>query len=443
MSARRRRKRDSASNLYRQCQITGNCPPDVKNKIEGNTLADKILKYGSGAVFLGGLGIATGESATSVEAGSTGINVGREVTVGRRPFRTHGPIDRIGVTNIGPRETPFTPPSRAPVEVDVGVGHIEPSDPSVLTPIDVPPAVVDDVITLPIPEITLGGDTLGGDTSAIIEVTPRAPDNTIMSRTQYNNPSFDISLFNDSTAGELSAADQITVTGGGGTVVGEPSLAPEWEEVPLVDFSAGVSRKAPDLEEETSFTTSTPEGARPKQGTRRRLGLYSRATQQVEVTEPEFLERPGRLVSFGYTNPAYDPEISEIFESDLREAEAAPSSAFQDVVRLGRVQLSRARTGLVRVSRLGTRASMQTRSGLKIGARTHFYTDLSPILPEESIEEIPLAETSLQSTVVDAINDAELEETLLDTLEDVQDVASNLQLIIDGPMEIEGPTDNL
>lgn len=424
-------------NLYRQCIITGNCPTDVRNKVEQNTLADKILKYGSGAVFFGGLGISSAtEAAEATESVGTGITVGREIPL--RPFRPHGPLDKIGIESIGPRETPFGAPPRAPVEVEVGVGRVEPSDPSVITPVEAPPAVIDEVINIPVTETTtVGGDILGGDTSAIIEVTPRAPNNEVVSRTQYNNPSFEVSLFHNSPAGELSATDQITVSGGGGTVVGDTSLAPgNWEEISLVDFT-GVSRNAQTGEEETSFFTSTPEGARPRGrfSARQRPGLYSRGTEQVQIQDLDFIGRPGRLVEFDYTNPDLNAEISEIFERDVAAAEAAPSSLFQDIVRLGRLQVNRARSGLVRASRIGQRASMQTRSGLRVGARTHFYLDISPITPADA-EEIPLGEFSGSGSVVDMQAEGEvLEEDLMDTYEESEGIGSNVQLIIDEPLE--------
>ena len=47
----RRTKRDSVKHLYDQCRISGNCPDDVKNKIEGTTLADKLLKILSSIVY--------------------------------------------------------------------------------------------------------------------------------------------------------------------------------------------------------------------------------------------------------------------------------------------------------------------------------------------------------------------------------------------------------
>lgn len=441
MSVLRRRKRDSATNIYRHCIRVGNCPQDVKNKIENTTIADKILTYGSGAVFFGGLGISTGsKGGTALEATvGPGVSVGSRIPT--RPLRPTGPVD-VGL-GIRPTETPFQPPSRAPIDIDVGVGHVEPTDPSIIVPVDVAPDVVDEVITLPMPEITIEGGT-----TAIIEVTPRAPDNTLVSRTQYSNPAFDISLFSDSPAGELSASDEVTIRGGGGIVVGRPSLVePEGEEIELVEFSR-VSRPGAEEQEETSFRTSTPEG--PRAGTRTRArtrapvgrGLYSRGVEQIRVEEPEFLTQPGRLVQFDYTNPAYDPDITEIFEQDVADAAAgAPSFSFRDVVRLGRQIINRRRSGLLRVSRLGQRSTISTRSGLRIGARTHFYTDLSPITATDAVEEIELQEFSNQGTMVNmmldnAANEEAVLDELLDDLGDTESIGSHLQLVVqEGPRE--------
>lgn len=440
----RRRKRDSATNIYRNCKIFNTCPPDVLNKIENNTIADKILKWGSGAVYLGGLGIGTGTANFGVEAGSTavegsevGVTIGGEVPVGR-PFTPSGGLDPIA-PRPGVNETPFGPPNRAPVDVDVGGGVIEPSDPSILIPVDPPPPeVVDTTISQPVPSLTFDGDN-----SAIIETTPIAPENRIISRTQYENPTFDITLFSNNTAGETSGADHITVNGGGGLIVGDPlGTAAEGEEIPLLEFSP-VSRSAGTdlLEEETGFSTSTPEpGVRTSTRARPGQGLYSRGVEQVRVYEPEFIEEPRRLVSFDFTNPAYDPEVTQLFEEDLRAADqSVPSISFRDVVRLGRVQLNRARSGLVRVSRFGQRANMTTRSGLRIGARTHFYLDLSPVVAAEPTEEIPLAEFSNEGTVVDALAEGANEETaLLDEYEESNRINSTVQLLLVDEVEPDG-----
>lgn len=435
MNGLRRRKRDSATNIYRHCKIFGTCPPDVTNKVENNTLADKILKWGSGAVYLGGLGIGTGTANFGVEAGSTavgsdiGVTIGREVPI-PRPFEPTGAIDPV-VPRPGINETPFGPANGAPVDVVPGGGVVEPSDPSVLIPEDVPPEVVDTAISQPVPSITFDGDN-----TAIIEVTPRTPENRIISRTQYDNPTFDITLFSNNTAGEISAGDQVTVNGGGGIFVGDPlGTAAEGEEIPLLELSPVSRNTGSDLqEEETGFSTSTPESnVRTRTRARPGQGLYSRGVEQVRVYEPEFIEEPRRLVSFDFVNPAYDPEVTQIFEEDLRAADqSVPSISFRDVVRLGRVQLNRARSGLVRVSRLGQRANMTTRSGLRIGARTHFYLDLSPVVAEEPLEEIPLAEFNNESTVVDALAEGEAadEETaLLDEYEESNRI--NVQLMVD------------
>ena len=68
MARARRTKRDSATNIYRTCKQAGTCPPDVINKVEQTTIADKILQYGSAGVFFGGLGISTGKGT----GGATG-----------------------------------------------------------------------------------------------------------------------------------------------------------------------------------------------------------------------------------------------------------------------------------------------------------------------------------------------------------------------------------
>nr|WGT86626.1 L2 [Bos taurus papillomavirus 2] len=53
MSARKRVKRANVYDLYRTCKQAGTCPPDVIPKVEGDTIADKILKLGGLAIYLG------------------------------------------------------------------------------------------------------------------------------------------------------------------------------------------------------------------------------------------------------------------------------------------------------------------------------------------------------------------------------------------------------
>ena len=39
-----RRKRAAVEDLYKSCKLGGDCPPDVVNKVEGKTLADRLLQ---------------------------------------------------------------------------------------------------------------------------------------------------------------------------------------------------------------------------------------------------------------------------------------------------------------------------------------------------------------------------------------------------------------
>lgn len=105
MAPLRRSKRDSAENIYRHCKPFGTCPPDVVNKIENTTPADRILQYGSGVVYFGGLGIGTGKG-TGGRFGYTNLGnrpAGRPaVPFGR--FRPTVPavetIPDVAVTNV-------------------------------------------------------------------------------------------------------------------------------------------------------------------------------------------------------------------------------------------------------------------------------------------------------------------------------------------------------
>ena len=84
MARARRVKRASVTDIYRGCKQAGTCPPDVINKVEQKTIADQILKYGSAAVFFGGLGISTVRGS----GGATGyipLGEGPGVRVGSTP----------------------------------------------------------------------------------------------------------------------------------------------------------------------------------------------------------------------------------------------------------------------------------------------------------------------------------------------------------------------
>ncbi|QGF19310.1 late protein L2 [Tadarida brasiliensis papillomavirus 1] len=504
-----RRKRAGEEDLYRHCRLTGDCAPGIKEKFEQNTLADKILKWGSSGVFLGDLGIGTGGGgrgvpigprvatgrpggpinsvgpedivpvdaidplAPSVQGGSSrppgrgwgglggGIGGGLDVIGGGRVIRPR-PVPRPRPGGAGRGARPARPPTRPPVRPAEGESiELEPLIPREGPPPDVPtfPRLVTDVDI---------------DPPAVLEVTPESIP-AIVTRSQYDNPTFEVSIHHTVASGETSASDNVFVTGSHpGTVIGDDSGT-----IPLREFSTP-SRVDTTREQETSFSTgtdresgfraSTPITYRPEVPeplTPRSFHPYSRAYGQVRVRDPGLV----------FQNPAFDPNLdsSIIFDQDLEALAQEADPDFRDIQRLSRPQIARRPAGL-RVSRLGTRRGMiTTRSGLTVGSQAHFYYDISPIQPVESIELTVLSgQTTGESTVVNGgasagevvdttfsfgtttggpstttgeLATSQLEEipllepednvvpdeTLLDELE--EDVGSQLQLIIQGPEE--------
>nr|WPK29455.1 MAG: L2 protein [Varecia rubra papillomavirus 1] len=407
----RRSKRDSVTNLYNKCQITGDCPPDVVNKVEGKTIADWILKIGSSILYFGGLGIGTGG--------------GRGTATGYRPLG-EGPGVRVGSGGVVPRPgippEPLGPLDIAPIDAQ------QPEVPSVIPMVDEPVDVgVPEVeVISEIDPLSAGGSGTGtqithGEGSAILEVTPSSerPVRVRVTTTDSTNPAYvHFSGGEPASAGETSLAGAVVVDfGAGGEDVGG-------EYIPLEEFNP---REEFDIEDSTGPRTSTPLDrlARITQGVRR---LYNRRlVEQVPVRDQAFLTRPSSLVRFEYENPAFEDEVSLVFDQDLRElAQAAPSRDFADVVRLGRPVLSEAPGGqYVRYSRPGTRGTIRTRSGAQIGAQVHFYYDMSTIDGDPAIELSVLGEQSGDATIVQG----QAESTFVDVDVDEPSVYSDDQLL--------------
>ncbi|ABA61876.1 L2 [Uncia uncia papillomavirus 1] len=428
-----RRKRAAPSDIYPQCKISNTCPPDILNKAEQNTLADKILKYGSAGVFLGSLGISSTGRGTGGSYGYVPVGSGQGVRLGTRvstvrptlPISSVGSADVIPVDAVDPLGPAVLPGNVFPTAVEDPVTIQPPRFPSIvedLLPVQPEPGVISEV-PINTPKVTTD------DQPAVLEVVPETREPRILTRTQYSNPALEVSLTASAGSGETSASDHILVEGfSGGHFIGE--------RIPLQELSP--RSFATTVEEETTFTTSTPAGdsARP------RRVLYSRHIQQIRVQDPTFLSRPRSLVTF--QNPVFDDSVDLIFEQDVADvALAAPHEDFRDLVSLSRPVFSQTQEGRVRVSRLGTRATMRTRSGLVIGPQSHYYYDLSDIAPAENIELSPIGNFSLgeqsgQSVISSGTSDLEIislggsslesypEELLLD---EIESVANDLQLV--------------
>jgi hypothetical protein len=377
--------------------------------VEQNTLADKILKYGSVGVFFGGLGIGTGKGtggATGYVPLRPGVRVGGTPTVVRPAVIPEiiGPTELIPVDSIAPIDPEA--PSIVSLTDSNAAADLFPTE--VETIAEVHPVPVDVGIDTPI---------VAGGRDAILEVVDTNPPTRFtVTRTQYDNPSFQIISESTPITGEASLADHVLVfEGSGGQQVGAAT-----EDIELDTFP---SRYSFEIEEATPpRKISTPIERISQEFRNLRRALYNRRlTEQVQIKNPLFLSTPSRLVRFQFDNPAFDEEVTQIFERDVAAVEEPPDRDFLDIERLGRPLFTESAEGRVRVSRLGQRATIETRSGARIGSRVHFYTDLSTINTEESLELQLLGEHSGDASIIQEPFESTVIDMNMDNLEDIAD----------------------
>lgn len=418
MYTAKRVKRDSPENIYRHCKIAGTCPPDVENKIEQNTLADRLLKIFGSIIYLGGLGIGSGRGTgaatgfrplpdevplpdTNIITDSSTLPETIRPSLRPRPSRpnTFGvPLDPISSADNIPRIVRPTEPAIVPlsegglpdptvistgVESGAGVGDYE-----VLTNI-----FVDDALGAVggHPTVTSGVN----ENIALLEITPVEH---IPSRITYTTTDVDTGY--TFIRSSLPADPDMNVFVDprySGTVVGDDI---ELEAIHNIDQF--------EIEEAGQPQTSTP--SRISDWAKLRAQeFYNRFIQQMPTRNIDFLGQASRAVQFEFENPAFESDVSLQFERDVQELAAAPDEAFTDIVRLGRPVLSETPAGNVRVSRLGTRGGMRTRSGTILKQKVHFFYDLSPIaaVDESAATNIELAnfgESSDILTIVDELS---------------------------------------
>ncbi|QYI89533.1 L2 minor capsid protein [Bos taurus papillomavirus 34] len=395
-----RRKRASEDDLYRGCRMGQDCPTDIKNKYEQNTLADRILKWVSSFLYFGTLGISSGKGTGGPTgytplggSGGGGVRPGKGANVAR---------PTVIVDALGPAAVPIDPvaPDSAIVPLLEGSGGS--------TTLDVTPGLgggeVEVIAEIHPPPAAGGPEIVIGDVEEppVLEVTPEThPASTVRTTTsKHDNAAFTAYVATAQLPGETSASDNVFIMHGfNGEFVG-PAL-PEgdavFEEIELDNF--GVPESPP--------STSTPTSQFRQVLNRFQRRLYNRRlVQQVKITDRTFLTKPSQLVSWEFENPTFNDEsVSLIFQQDVNEISAAPAPEFQDLVRLSRPHFSE-REGLVRVSRLGQRGTIRTRTGLQIGGHVHYYTDLSPIRPMEDIEMTNFAEVSGDSIIMQPLGES-------------------------------------
>ncbi|ATQ38405.1 L2 [Gammapapillomavirus 14] len=387
----KRKKRASPQDLYRRCAQGGDCIPDVQNKYENTTIADWLLKIFGSVIYLGNLGIGTGR--------------GTGGSFGYRPFGSAGtgrPAQELPIARPNVVIDPITPSSLIPVE---------PGAPSIVPLVegtpdigfagpDAGPTVAGEDIelyTLTTPTTDVAG--VGGGPSvitteeletAIIDAhpAPATPKQVIYDSVAQVAIETHVNPFYNPDANNLNIYVDPLITGD--TVGGS-----YFEDIPLERLDL----QSFEVEEPPTESTPTSIGGRL---TNRARDLYSRFIQQVPVNEPDFLVQPSRLVQFEIENPAFDPDVSLIFERDLEGLRAAPNEEFADIVRLSQPRVTMTQEGNVRVSRIGTKAAITTRSGLTVGPQVHYFMDLSVIeAVPETIELQTLNLPNDSNTIVD------------------------------------------
>lgn len=388
----KRRKRDSVENLYKQCKLTGQCPDDVINKVEGNTLADRLLKILGSVIYLGGLGIGSGRGT----GGSTGyrpIGATTPKATDSIPIRPTLPIDPLGPTDVLPVEPgapsviPLTEsglPGDPLIETGGSIVETGPIETPVLTTID----PISDVTGVEgQPTIITGED----DSVAILDVQPSTPagKKIVVRPSSLSEPSL-MHTIPEATAMDYSVFVHAQISGD--TIGGE--------NIPLDEINLLQEFEI----EEPGPKTSTPE-QRLGRAFQRARELYNRRISQIRTQNLNFLGPVSRAVQFEITNPAFDGDVTLQFAQDLENLAAAPDPDFTDVVTLKRPRFSETDTGRVRVSRLGQRGTIRTRSGAQIGENVHFYFDISTIGSDatDAIELSNLGQHSGDTAIVDGL----------------------------------------
>lgn len=336
LQTKSRQKRASATDLYKTCKAAGTCPPDVINKIEQNTVADKILKYGSLGVFLGGLGIGT-SSGTGGRTGYVPLTAGNTKALpSNRILLPKPPISASDVISVGPSDSSIVPLLEGsaielqplPKAPDVTITGESPST----IPRDTPPAVLD--VNTPI--------------------RPSKP-----SVTHFSNPLFHPTP-SSAELGESSNTSHFFIN-----AIIQPTPKPI-EEIPLEPL------------------TSTPINTITRGATA--LKFFTKDTAQVELSDPYFLAQPKDLLN--YTNPAYnDLNFTDSIDFDPEDAAALSDPNFLDIIKLHRPALTETKTRSIRLNRLGLKqGTVQTRKGTKINKKVHFFHNFSPIADDIELQ---------------------------------------------------------
>lgn len=366
MSTKVRRKRASADDLYKACKAGGDCIPDVKNKIEGDTWADRLLKWFGSLIYLGNLGIGTGRGS----GGSFGYRPIEPGVGGRTPSV---PVRPAVPTEIVPEVVP---------------GLVLPEGPAVvpLTDLVVDTGIIIDTSAIGT-DIPTDINILFESTNPTFDITTVAGHPTVISSADDTAAVLDVGSINTQITrvtldAPVTAVDAVSPAEVYNIFVDPQSAGNtigDYEEIELLPLH----REEFEIQEPR---TSTPDTLlnRAINNFRR---FYGRSVQQIPTRNPAFLYQPSALVQFEYENPAFTPDdLTLLFHQDVADIATAPEPEFSDIHVLHRQALSETPGGTVRASRLGTRGYMRTRAGTLLAQDIHYFYDISAIENADSLE---------------------------------------------------------
>ncbi|ADZ53054.1 L2 [Camelus dromedarius papillomavirus 1] len=360
-AARRRVRRANPYDLYRTCKANNTCPPDIIPLVEGNTIADQILKWGSWAVYLGGLGIGTGVGSFGGRAPTTAsVKAGIENALVRifaggksgnlpRPSAVDIPLDTLGVSG-GAGDT----------SVSVGVSEVSPVVvPEGVGPVDAAAnadTLQDTVITY-IDSLT--------DKHALIDIRPlEGGDNTqVYTSSTFSNPAFE-GASQQPVLGETTNLENIFV---GGRSLGDTG----GESIELTEFNGP--------------HTSTPADGRSDVQVKGRGNWFSRRYYTQVSMDPSVFESATK--EYGFENPAYEGDSFTVSDEALTHFRPVLPE-LQDATHITASRLLRGRSGRVGVDRVASTKTIGTRSGVRIGGQVHLRHSLSSI--GSDVELLPL-----------------------------------------------------
>ncbi|ADJ96339.1 L2 protein [Delphinus delphis papillomavirus 1] len=400
-----RRPRAAAEDLYKTC-ATGDCPPDVKAKIEGNTVADKLLKWLSSFVYFGGLGISSGKVGSTRLPGPSRLPVGGRAVLGPGTSApaipaASIPIDVIGPADVGPvlETVPAVIDASAPSVVTLSEGTVVPGGTDLTRFSEVFPGTSSESPAILDIDLTDFGPRTRGDTfateSELAVINSTGPRITYHTATSvHTNPTYESTIFTTGSTpllGEGSTSENVYIFHGiSGQQIGTPSTDAAFEEIELQQIPSTSTPRSP-------LRGVTSPGRRSYVSKARNLfskwGIPLRLKPAPTPTDLEFLVHPHKYIDLEALNPAYDPEGSLVLPGD-------PESVFpSDLQTLSRPEFT-LHNEHIRLNRIGQRASLQLRSGTILGTNVHYYSELSSIQAEEGMELSLIGSHTGDSTLV-------------------------------------------